>query len=140
MNINQRSWELAFYFKLIRCPKILTKFNQLLKIIIYLEKITYEKIQDLIIISLGNNWKNDIDNILIYLKETRFVNYKNISYKKNYITINNERNYNELSLQSCSNTIKYILDDWRKTDTPVSYNTLNFRNILRNNNNQNENK
>ena len=99
-----------------------------------------KKIQDLIVITLGNNWKNDIDNILIYLKETRFVNYKNINYQKNNITINKERNYNELSLQNCSNTIKFIMDDWRKSNNPNSYNTLNFRNILRNNNNQNENK
>lgn len=140
MNINQKSWELAFYLKLIRNPKILTKFNQLLKIIIYLEKITYEKIQDLIVISLGNNWKNDIDNILIYLRETRFVNYKNITYQKNYITINKERNYNELSLQNCSNTIKFIMDDLRKYDISNSYNILKFKRILRNNNNQNENK
>ena len=38
MNVNQRSWELAFYLKLIHYHKMLIKFNQLLKIIIYLEK------------------------------------------------------------------------------------------------------
>ena len=32
------------------------------------------------------------------------------------------------------------MDDWRKYNIQNSYNTLNFINIFRNNNNQNENK
>ena len=90
MNINQKSWELAFLLKLNRNENILVKFNQFLKIIEYLEKINYEKIKNLITISLGDNWINDVDNILIFLKYLKFINYKNINFKKNMIKINFE--------------------------------------------------
>ena len=91
MNINQKSWELAFLIKLNRNSKLLTKFNQLLKIMEYLNKINYEKIQDLIIITLGKYWENDIDNILIFLKENHFISYKNLKFKKNLIKVEKYR-------------------------------------------------
>lgn len=137
MKINQQSWELAFYFKLIRNPNIIIKFNQLLKIIIYLEIINYDKISELILLTLGNNWNKDIDNILIFLKETRFINYKNINYKKNNIRINKERLYDEVNIKNISFYIKKIFN--KREDISSSYSNIKYISILRNNNN-NENK
>lgn len=137
IKINEDSWVLGFLFKLIKYPNTLNKFNQLLKIIIYLQKISYEKMSELILITLGNNWKYDIDNILMFLKQTRFINYKNINFKKNNITVNEERIYEDISALTCSKTISYIMNNWRKS-TRTSYTETKLKNVLRNNNNENK--
>ena len=94
MNINETSWELAFLLKLNRNNNILIKFNQFIKVIEYLNKISYENTKELILITMGNNWINDIDNILIFLKKIKFINYKNIDFNKNLIRANEIRQIN----------------------------------------------
>ena len=87
MNINQKSWELAFLIKLNKNKNTLIRFNQFLKILEYLNKISYFNIKKLILFSIGDNWTLDIENILIFLKEINFINYKNLNNEKNIIKI-----------------------------------------------------
>lgn len=131
MNINQTSWELAFLLKLNRNDNLLIKFNQLIKVIEYLNKITYENIKELILITMGNNWVNDIDNILKFLKLINFISYKNINYNKNFIRAKEIKQIN-------NKFINYIIvNKFLLRESISSYNTQTFLNIL---NPNNENK
>ena len=132
MNINQKSWELSFLIKLNRNDKLLEKMNQFLKILDYLNKINYEKIQDLILITLGDNWKNDIDNILIFLKSLKWISYKNINFKKNLIRVNKNK-----KLEFNDNNIKKIIEfsHFNQLYSYSSYENNNFKNLIYNNQN-----
>ena len=132
MNINQKSWELSFLIKLNRNDKLLEKMNQFLKILDYLNKINYEKIQDLILITLGDNWKNDIDNILIFIKSLKWIYYKNINFKKNLIRVNKNR-----KLEFNDDNIKKIIDysHFNQEYSYSSYENNNFKNLIYNNQN-----
>ena len=132
MNINQKSWELSLLIKLNRNDKLLEKMNQFLKILDYLNKISYEKIQDLILITLGDNWKNDIDNILIFLKSLKWIQYKNINFKKNLIRVNKNKKveFNEDRIKKIIE-ISYL----NPIDSYSSYENNNFKNLIYNNQN-----
>ena len=136
MNINELAWDFALCLKLIRNPLILNKFNQLLQIIIYLEKIKVYEIYKLINIILGTNWKNDIKNILIYLKNMKFIHYKNLDYKRNTIYIEKNRYFNELSSEYLSNLLKNMFSKSSNINTFISNNLL--IDILKNNNMNNK--
>lgn len=132
MNINQKSWELSLLIKLNRNDKLLEKMNQFLKILDYLNTINYEKIKDLILITLGDNWKNDIDNILIFLKSLKWIQYKNINFKKNLIRVNKNK-----KLEFNEDRIKKIIEIsyLNPIETYSSYENNNFKNLIYNNQN-----
>jgi hypothetical protein len=136
MNINELAWDFAFCLKLIRNPIILNKFNQLLQIIIYLGKIKVYEIYKLINIVLGINWKNDVKNILMYLKNMKFINYKNIDYKNNTIYVERNRYFNDLNAEYLSYLVKNMFSKSSSINTFVSNNLL--IDILKNNNNNNK--
>lgn len=132
MNTNEKAWELSFYMKLNRNDNILIKFNQFLKIIEYLEKISYEKIKDLILMFIGDSWLHDIDNILMLLKNIGFIKYKNINFNKNLIHIT------KYIKQLDNKTINLLIDyHHQETYMKSSYNNNIFNEITESLNNDN---
>ena len=80
---------------------------------------------------MGNNWVNDIDNILKFLKLINFISYKNIDYNKNFIRAKEIKQIN-------NKFINYIIvNKFLLRESISSYNTQTFLNIL---NPNNENK
>ena len=130
LNVNEKAWETAFLIKLNRNEKLKEKVNQFLKIIEYLNKISYEKTHDLILMILGNNWKYDVDNILIFLRNLNWIKYKNINYKKNLITINKKYilEFNEKRIQAI------LYDKFVDRLGYMNYSYMKWSNILNNNN------
>ena len=96
----------------------------------YLNKISYEKTHDLILMILGNNWKYDVDNILIFLRNLNWIKYKNINYKKNLITINKKYilEFNEKRIQAI------LYDKFVDRLGYMNYSYMKWSNILNNNN------
>ena len=136
MKINEFAWDFALCLKLIRNPLILNKFNQFLQIIIYLGKIKVYEIYKLINIVLGVNWKNDVKNILMYLKNMKFISYKNIDFKNNTIYVEKNRYFNELSAEYLSYLVKNMFSKSSSINTFVPNNLL--FNIIKNNNMNNK--
>ena len=126
MNINEEAWELAFLVKLNRNENILIKFNQFLKIIEYLNNISYEKIKELLLICIGDNWLYDTDNILILLKKFRFIQYKNINFNKNLIRVTKDIiQLNTIIInKAISNYFKKDEDEWIIPTTEINFNNL----------------
>ena len=86
--INEEAWEYAFLLKLNRQNKQLVKLNQFVHILDYLEKLNVKKAHELILVIFGEEWKNDITNILMFLKNRNLIDYKNLNVKKNLIKVN----------------------------------------------------
>ena len=90
MNINEDAWIYAFLIKLNRNNQVLMRFNQLINLLMIIDKINVEKFYLIFKTIMGEAWKNDIKNILMFMKRSYMINYKNLNYKKNMIKINNE--------------------------------------------------
>ena len=130
MRINQLSWECAFLLKILNNNKVLIKYNQLLKLIEYLEKFNKTNFEKIVLMTLGNNWKNDIKNIFIFLSETRFIQIKN-----NNIYINKNRIYNQFNINTILELLKYYFNvNTSSTFVSNSVITKEFIKIFYNNN------
>ena len=88
MNINEDAWNYAFLLKLNRNDQILLRFNQVINILKIMEKINVNKFHTIFKTIMGESWKHDINNVLMFLKKISMIDYKNINYKKNLIKLN----------------------------------------------------
>ena len=88
MNINEDAWNYAFLLKLNRNNQILLCFNQVINILKIMEKINVNKFHTIFKTIMGESWKHDINNVLMFLKKISMIDYKNINYKKNLIKLN----------------------------------------------------
>ena len=86
--INEYAWNYAFLLKLNRQPKVMNKLNQFIHILDYLDKLNVKKAIELLLIVFGQEWRNDILNILMFMKNEKLIDYKNLSTKKNLIKVN----------------------------------------------------
>jgi hypothetical protein len=71
-DINKTGWQFAFMMKLNRNKKLLDKFNELSNVITG-KTIKYEEFKLLILKYFGNNWINDIENIIHFYEEYEYV-------------------------------------------------------------------
>ena len=86
--INEYAWNYAFLLKLNRQPKVMNKLNQFIHILDYLDKLSVKKAIELLLIVFGQEWRNDILNILMFMKNEKLIDYKNLTTKKNLIKVN----------------------------------------------------
>ena len=86
--INEYAWNYAFLLKLNRHSKIKNKLNQFIYILDYLDKLNVKKTFELLFLVFGEDWKNDMINILMFLKNAKIIDYKNLNTKKNLIRVN----------------------------------------------------
>ena len=71
-DINKKGWQFAFMMKLNRNKKLLDKFNELSNLVTG-ETIKYEEFKLLILKYFGNNWINDIENIIHFYETYEYV-------------------------------------------------------------------
>ena len=131
MRINQLSWECSFLLKMVNNYKVLIKYNQILRIIEYIENLNKVEFEKIVLMILGNNWKYDIKNILIFLSETRFILIKN-----NKISINKNRIYEQINSENIFELLKYYFNV-NTYSTFVSNSTITQNMIMKIFNNEN---
>jgi hypothetical protein len=104
-DINKKGWQFAFMMKLNRNKKLLDKFNKISKLIMG-KKIKFEDFKILILKNLGNNWINDIENILHFYEKNKYAKIdSNIKGKIIKITFSKKiKIYNNFNL----NIIRYF--------------------------------
>jgi hypothetical protein len=97
--INKKAWQFAFMVKLNRNKKLLHKFNFVSRYLNHIKNISYNDFEIAILEIFGNNWKNDIEDILYfyeYLGIVKLIKNKNGTIKsvELLITIGEFKNFN----------------------------------------------
>jgi hypothetical protein len=88
--INKKAWQFAFMVKLNRNKKLLHKFNFLSRYMNHIKNISYDDFTIAILEIFGNNWKNDIEDILYfyeYLGIVKLIKNKNGTIKSSELLI-----------------------------------------------------
>jgi hypothetical protein len=71
--INKKGWQFAFMIKLNRNKKLLHKFNFLSRYLNHIKNISYNDFEMCVIEIFGNNWKNDVEDIIYFYESLKIV-------------------------------------------------------------------
>lgn len=97
-HINRKSWEFGFMLFLNNNPKFLLKFHDLINSFNKYKKLEIEEFEIIFLNSFGNNWKNDIFQIIFFIESIEVFKLNFDKYGMiNKINVDHKKidNYNE---------------------------------------------
>ncbi len=90
--INKKAWQFAFMIKLNRKPELMKKFNKISGLLNKTKQsiLSFDLCQKEILAIFGNNWINDVEDIIYFYDSLKFIALEKSSEGsiKNIIKIN----------------------------------------------------